>query len=177
MDPAFRLAPEAQAIAVRLIDDHEVLSDELGDTRVVCVLSDPVPVLRGAECAAFIAVPTVQGALHHLFEHFVVDLAAPVLEGEMPDYLVLLHAELWPTLNAVQQERLIFHELLHVKARRDEITGAVRRNHLGRVITRLIPHDYEVFDVELRRYGADVCGVQPLVAALASTPAVQKVPA
>jgi predicted metallopeptidase len=162
--PAFRLAPDAQAIAARLIDE---LFDTLTDQRIVCVLSEPVPVLRGSACAAFIAIPIVQGALRDLFGWFVDNLCAPVLEGESPDYLVLLHAERWPTLSPEAQERLVFHELSHVEAKCDT-NGIPRTGRDGRTLTKLVPHDYELFDQELRRYGADLCDAQPLVDALAA---------
>jgi hypothetical protein len=162
---AFALAPSAATIAARLVETVPEFA-HLADQRVLWVASSRTPMLRGSECAAFIATASVQGALHWFIDWLIALFGAEPLEGASPDYLVILDGTLWPALDASAQERLVFHELCHVVALVDS-NGLVRRSPFdNRVLTKLAPHDFELFDAELRRYGTVVCGADGLVSAI-----------
>lgn len=164
---SFALAPSVQSVAARLIQATPEFS-HLVDQRIVFAFSERTPMLHGAPCLAFIAAPNVQGPLHWLVDWLIAGLAYPVLEGESPDYLVLVDAALWPTLDAERQDRLVFHELCHVVAKVDEDTGIPKRSPQdGRILTKLVPHDYELFAAELLTYGPLVCGADQLAVDLA----------
>lgn len=160
MDDEYALAHEPQAIAERLIAELDEFA-HLSYAGIVCVFSRRTPVLRGAECAAFIATPAVQGALRGLFDWSIARLAAPVLERLGLDevaYLVLIDAALWPELDPERRERLIYHELCHVKMRENERGPCLDRQ--GRPLLKLVPHDTEVFNAEVRKYGPEVVGLE-----------------
>lgn len=165
---SFALAPEPQALVAALVASCDEFS-HLTDARIVCIASQPTPVLRGAACKAFIASPSVQvSPLKPLFAFLLAQLVSPLLDWEMPDYILVVDAALWPTLDAEHQERLVYHELCHVIARVDEDTGLERRSpEDGRILTKLQPHEYEFFDEEVRRYGPAVCELDRAAVAIA----------
>jgi hypothetical protein len=165
---SFDLAPEAQALAARLVSACDEFS-HLADARLLCVASQRQPVLRGAPCEAFITSPAVQvSPLKWLFEWMLAQLAAPLFGNDLPDYVLILDAALWPTLDDEHRERLIYHELSHIEPRIDEETGIPKLSREdGRVMLKLVPHTYEFFDLEVRRYGPDVCGLTDAALAIA----------
>lgn len=163
---SYSLAPEPQALAVRLIARCDEFA-HLVDARIACLWSEQQPMLRGAPCAAFVGYPRVQGPFSPLFAWLIASLCAPLCDQEEPDFLVIFDHALWPALDAERQERLVYHELCHVVAREDEY-GVVRTSpDDGRVLLKLVPHDYEFFDQEVRRYGPDVCGLDGAAVAIA----------
>lgn len=148
---------------IREVDEFVHLSE----ARIACLGSQRTPMLRGASCRAFIAIPGVQGPLSPLFDWMIANLCEPLFARELPDFLVVIDAAVWPTLDALRQERLVFHELKHVVVREDEF-GVPKFGQDHRPALKLIPHDYEFFDSEVRRYGADVCELVDAAVAIAA---------
>jgi hypothetical protein len=60
-----------------------------------------------------------------------------------------------------------YHELCHIVARVDENDVERRSPDDGRVLLRLIRHDWEFFTAEVLRYGPSVCGVDDAARAIA----------
>jgi hypothetical protein len=165
LEDSFALAPEARAICARLLERVDRFA-HLGQARFVCLASQPAVTLRGAECAAIVTVPMVQGPLKRLFDWLIASTCAPVLAWEEPDFLILIDAAVWSTLDAVRQERLMFHELCHVVARENEY-GVPKLDAEGRPMLKLVPHDVEVFHDEIATYGPETCGIEDACLAIA----------
>lgn len=165
---SFAPAPDVQAALSLLVASCDEFS-HLSDARILCVNSQPVPMLRGTPCAAFICSPQVQvSPLRPLFAFMLAQLSAPLFDWEPPDFVLMVDAALWPTLDEERQERLIYHELCHVVARVDEETGLEKRSQEdGRILLKLVPHEYEFFDQEMRKYGPAVCELEPAAVAIA----------
>jgi hypothetical protein len=157
-------ADEAAAIADRLVQTVDELH-HLRTARIAWIAMPPPVMLRGWPCAAFIAQPRVQGPLRVVFETLLDHWLGDEWDGLPPDYLVLVDAERWATLDAERQERLVYHELSHVRQREDRFGAPVFAND-GRPRWRLVPHDTEVFHEEIRRYGTEICGLEAHEAAL-----------
>lgn len=164
-EDSFRLADAPQALASRLIDELTEFSHCFA-AKVVCVFSERQLFLRGAPAAAFIAAPFAQGAMKHLWTWLLTGFMAPRLAWEEPDYVVLFDRPLWDALDAVGQERLVYHELKHIAQRTDEF-GAPQFTKEGTPKLKLIPHDAEYFDDEVTRYGVAVCGLDAHAVAIA----------
>jgi len=130
------------------------------------VLSQPEVRLHGSQKWAIVAIPSVQGPLSRLFDWMLAQLCAPLLEWEEADFVVLIDAAIWSTLDAVRQERLIYHELCHVVARENEY-GVPKLDAEGRPMLRLVPHDAEFFHDEVERYGIEVCQLEDTCLAIA----------
>jgi hypothetical protein len=163
---SYSLAPEPQALVSQLVARCDEFA-HLVDMRAACVWSEQQPMLRGAPCAAFIGYPRVQGPFSPLFAWCMATVCAPLFEQEEPDFLIIFDHALWPTLEGERQERLVYHELCHVVAREDEYGQPRFSNDDGRVLLKLVPHDYEFFDQEVRRYGPDVCNLDGAAVAIA----------
>lgn len=160
---SFALATEAQGLVARVQMLPE-LQHTVG-ARILCVLSQPQVFLRGDPAAAFIGPPKVQGPLRPLVEWFLCGLATPVLDGQEPEFLVMIDAAIWSTLDATRRERLIYHELKHLVI---AVTGdgEPRLHEDGRFQLRVARHDHEVFEDEIKRYGAEVTGIESLCEAI-----------
>jgi len=163
-DDTYALAPDAQAVMQRL----QMLPSlaHTREARIVCVSSQRTPMLRGWPCRAFIGTPRVQGPYRPFFEWFLAAFCRPILGGEEPEYLVVIDAALWPGLDATQQERLMFHELLHLREKENPETGEPRLHEDGRPQLQVVPHDVEVFTEEVARYGAEACALDALCQAI-----------
>jgi hypothetical protein len=159
LDDTYRLAKEPQAVVERLITDFDEFS-HLMRARIVCVLSERTPMLRGSPCAAFIGPPTVQGAYRPLFDWLVAEFTKPLLEGDDPEYFIIIDAALWPTLDSERQERLMYHELCHLQPREGEDGSGIRLDREGRPLLKVVPHDTEVFHAEIRKYGPHIVGLE-----------------
>jgi hypothetical protein len=129
-------------------------------------LSQPTVTLRGSACNAIVCVPSVQGPLNRFFVWLIARECAPLLEWEEPDFLIVIDGAIWPSLDGVRQERLIFHELCHVVARENEY-GVPKLDSEGRPMLRLVPHDIEAFEDEVTTYGVEVCGLEDACIAIA----------
>lgn len=165
LEDSFALASEAQGICVQLVERVDRFA-HLGQARFAVLASQPVVTLRGAECAAIVTVPMVQGPLKRLFDWLIAGTCAPLLEWEEPDFLILVDAAIWSTLDAVQKERLMFHELCHVVARETEY-GVPKLDSEGRPMLKLVPHDVEVFHEEVATYGPETCGIEEVCLSIA----------
>lgn len=122
---------------------------------------------------AFIGQPRVQGPLGALFTWMLAGACAKVLEWDEPDFVIVIDAALWPDLDAVGQERLMYHELRHVAAVENEF-GVPRLDHEGRPLLKLVPHDAEFFHDEVEKYGVQVCGLEDAAIAIAEGEANQR---
>jgi len=162
----FALASDVQAIATRLIDEVDRFA-HLGQARFVCLGSQPTVTLRGAQCNAIVTMASVQGPMRRLFDWMVAYFAAPVLDWDEPDFLIIVDAAVWSTLDTVRQERLVFHELCHVVAIENEY-GVPKLDNEGRPMLKVVPHDIEYFHGELERYGLAVCGAEDAATSIAA---------
>lgn len=162
---SYALQDDAQALVARLVAELDEFS-HLAQARIVCVSSARAPMLHGWPCAAFVVVPHVQGPLAHLFDWLVAGFTDAVLDGEDPDVLMLIDAALWPSLDAEGQERLIYHELCHIVPKEAADGSGIRLGRDGRPLLTLRPHDAEVFNAELVRYGPAVVGIDDTVHAI-----------
>jgi hypothetical protein len=182
---------EALAIARYLIDER--FSTELGhvaQARILFVRSEREVMLHGHPAAAYICRPRVQGAMSAFVEDLLARFAAPLFEGHDPDFVVRVDAAAWDALSytepssefwralhvavppgatwPVGRERLIFHELKHVRQAVDK-DGALRFSaEDGRPVLALQPHDAEFFHDELEYYGPTVCGAEDTAIAIAA---------
>jgi hypothetical protein len=129
--------------------------------------------LHGAACYAFIAQPSVQGPLSKLFTWMLAGACARELEWEEPDFVIVIDAAIWPTLDALRKERLMYHELRHIAARENEY-GVPTLDKEGRAMLKLVPHDAEFFHDEVSRYGLEVCGLEETAIAIAEGIATDK---
>ncbi len=169
---SFALAPEAQAIGDRLIADVERLA-HLGQARLVYMASQPLVTLHGIPSNACVVQPAVQGPLKRWFDWALAGFAAPVLEWDEPDFVILIDAAVWGTLDARRRERLIYHELRHIVARETEY-GVPKLDAEGRPMLRLVAHDIEAFEDEIATYGIEVCGLEDACVAIADGLAVDR---
>jgi hypothetical protein len=161
----FALAPDAQAAMGTLIARLDEFA-HLSDARIVCVNSERVPMLRGNPCVAFIGQPSVQGPYSPWFTWALAQFCAPLCAGELPDFLVMIDRAVFESLDNERRERVLYHELCHVVPREDEF-GIPKLGQDGRLLLKIIPHDFEFFDREVRRYGPDTCELVPAALALA----------
>jgi hypothetical protein len=122
---------------------------------------------------AIVGVPRAQGPFSRLFDWMVAQLCASVCEWEEPDFLILVDAAIWPSLDPMRKERLMFHELCHVVARENEY-GVPRLDAEGRPMLRLVPHDVEAFEDEITTYGIEVCGLESACVAIAEGAALDR---
>lgn len=160
---SYALASEAQSLIAR-----EQLRPQLQHTvgaRILCVSSQLQVFLRGDPAAAFIGPPKVQGPLRGLFEWFMGRLGEPVLNGEDPEFIVMIDAAIWSSLDATKRERLIFHELKHLEIALNG-DGEPRLHEDGRFQLRVKRHDHEVFEDEIIIFGPEVCEIDGLCQAI-----------
>lgn len=149
---SYRYAADAQEILARLVLERPEFG-HLAQARVLCVLSERQPVLHGNPCVAHIGIPSVQGPYSWLFDWLLERFLADALEGQSLDFLVLIDAALWPTFDDVRKERLIYHELCHLQPKEDALGRGIRLGNDGRPLLKVVPHDVEAFNEEIRRYG------------------------
>jgi hypothetical protein len=179
----------AELIARQLIAEHAELS-HLQQARVLFILSQREVMFRGFPAAAYIMGTRVQGAMSAFVEDLVAQFASPVFEGHDPDFIVRVDAATWDVLAhtepaitfwraahfaaadtatwGIGQERLLFHELLHIYQRTDKDGALKFSDDDGRPVLALRPHDAEFFHDELERYGPTVCGAVDAAIAIAA---------
>lgn len=162
---SFALAVAAQAVTTHLIATLDEFA-HLSDARIACVFSERVPMLRGTPCHAFIGQPTVQGPFSPWFEWSLAQFCVELFAGEPPDFVMMIDRAVWDSESLERRERLMYHELCHVVSREDEF-GVAKMADDGRPLLKIVPHDYEFFDAEVRRYGPDVCNLDRAAIALA----------
>lgn len=169
---SFALAADAQAFVRRLqlLPEHAHTADAL----ILCIDSQRAVMLRGWPCNALIAEPKIQGPFREMWRWFLAGLGKPVLNGEDPEFIVLIDAAVWSSLDATARERLIYHELKHLQVKENAETGEPRLHKDGRLQLRLVPHDVEVFTDEVARYGPEVTGLETLCEAIVTGATRQK---
>lgn len=169
------LAAEPAAIVARLVAGcDEFAHVQEADPRLLVLFSQRVIPFRGGRAWAVIIQPRWQGPLGMVAEFLLAQLGRPVFEGEDPDYVVLVDAAIWSALDAEGRERLMFHELSHLQAQEDE-WGAIRRSkETGKPLLKLVPHDVELFESEMRRYGVEVCHAEGFMHAIIDGEASRK---
>jgi hypothetical protein len=170
---SYRYAADAQEILARLVLERPEFG-HLTQARVLCVLSERQPMLHGNPCIAHIGAPSVQGPYSWLFDWLLERFLADPLENQTLDYLVLIDAALWPTFDDVQRERLIYHELCHLQPKEDTHGRGIRLGNDGRPLLKVVPHDIEAFDEEIRRYGPRVVGIEDTCVAIADGLAAER---
>jgi hypothetical protein len=163
----FTLAKDPQLLAAQQISDFEEFGHlREADPLFVCLFSARTLWLRGAEAAAFVCEPRVQGPLRWLFEFLIAKECAPLCEWVTPEFLILFDVAHWQGLDAERQARLVYHELRHIQPKVDEY-GVVKRNKDdGKPELRLVHHDVEVFNDEILRYGPLVVGLEETAKAI-----------
>jgi hypothetical protein len=175
LDDSVTIAAEPKAIAARLIanlEDFSHLKD--ADPLLLFVFSERALPFRGGMAAAVIIEPRWQGPLGIVAEFLVAQLTRQQESVALdPDYVVIVDASNWRSLDAERRERLIWHELSHLVAREDE-WGVIRRSQEGKPLLKLVPHDFEYFESEIRRYGVEVCGADGLPHAVVAGEAAKR---
>jgi hypothetical protein len=168
LDDSVSLAAEPHTVAARLIaslDDFAHLKE--ADPSLLFVFSERAIPFRGGLAAAVVCEPRWQGPLGLIAEVLIAQFGARQLGAPRdPDYIVVVDASHWRSLDAERRERLMFHELSHLVAREDEF-GVVRRNpQTGKPLLKLVPHDVEVFISEVARYGIETVGCEAIAPAI-----------
>ncbi len=136
-------------------------------TAMFAIRGQNQPRLHGAPCHAFISLPRVQGPLAHYYRflgtrylHEGAEEAPPEGQPESmtePDFLIIYDGPVVDTWPALKVESLFYHELCHIKQKEDEETGAPKFDEeTGQPRLIIVPHDTEVFDGEIRRYGPEL---------------------
>jgi len=162
---SYALAVAAQAITAHLIRSLDEFA-HLGEARIACMFSERAVMLRGSPCNAFIGTPSVQGPFSPWFEWAIAQFCVSLFDGEPADFVMMIDRAIFESLDEERRERLMYHELCHVVPREDEF-GIAKLGDDGRLLLRLVPHDYEFFDAEVRRYGPDVCDLDRAAIAIA----------
>lgn len=162
---SFALAADAQVVMATLIARLDDFA-HLHEARIACLWSERVPMLHGHPCRAFIGEPRVQGPMRPWFEWALAQFCASLFHGEPPDFVMVIDHAVFVSLDDEQRERLLYHELSHLVAKEDEF-GIAKLGDDGRLLLKTIPHDFEFFDAEVRRYGPDVCDLAPAAIAIA----------
>lgn len=174
-DDTITLAAEPATIAERVIlefEEHGYVREAA--PRLLFLFSQRTLFLHGGQKAAVIVQPRWQGPLGMVAEFMLAQLGRPVLDGLDPDYVVIADIAIWNGLDAERRERLISHELSHLQPQQDEF-GCVRRSkETGKPLLKLAPHDVELFESEMRRYGVEVCGAEDFVMAVVNGEANRK---
>lgn len=165
LDDSYSLAVDPQAVVARLIADKPEFQ-HLTRARIVCMLSQQTPMLRGCPCWAFVGRPSVQGPYKALFDWMLSQFVAPLLDGDDVEYLIVFDAAIWPSLDAIRQERLCYHELCHLQPREAEDGSGIRLDREGRPQLKVVPHDAEFFFDEVRTYGPEVTELHDAVASI-----------
>lgn len=162
------LAEEPQALAARVLETCEELA-HVADAapRILYLASQRVLWLHGGQKAAVIVQPRWQGPLGMVAEVLIAHLAAGQFEASLdPDYVVIVDAAVWSSLDDIGRERLMFHELSHLQQPEDEFGVPRIHKETGRPLLKLMPHDVELFESEVRRYGVEVCNADGFVRAV-----------
>lgn len=163
---SYAVLPEAHQLATELIgqcDEFRHLS--LAQPAILYLLSQPQVFLHGTPAAACIVSNRVQ-APQPMKGLAAFLLAQTFSDGDDPDFLVFFDAATWSVLDLERRERLVFHELSHLRQRLTD-DGELRFTDDGRPVLALVPHDYEFFDAEVRRYGPIVCDLDTAAVAIA----------
>jgi len=168
---SFTLCPEAQSLVPR-VQLYPELQHTVG-ARIVCIESQIELKLRGDPAWAFIGMPQLQGAHRHLVSFLIAGFCTPVLNGEEPEFLVLVDAVAWRFLDGRRKEWLIYHELKHLVIAVNG-GGDPLQHEDGRWKLRTTRHDHEVFADEITRYGSDVEGLDKLAEAIVQGHANEK---
>lgn len=153
----YRLAHEPRVIVTRLITLLPVF-DHLAAAKLACIFSEDTLMVRGVQAAAFVTLPSVQGVQRNQFEWFLTEFVRDWFEGALPDFVIYFDRPWWDGLDDERRERLVFHELKHIQQKTDENDVPKFNKETGDPLLKLVPHDTELFDDELTRYGTDVCG-------------------
>lgn len=160
-DDSVTLAPECQALMARLIascDEFQHLQE--AQPRIAVLFSARALFVHGGQAAAFIGAPRWQGPTANLVAFLVAQFVRSVLDMEDPDYLIVVDAAIWSSLDVERQERLMFHELSHLVPQEDEFGVPRRSRKTGKPLLKLVPHDVEVFLAEITRYGPEIVGIE-----------------
>lgn len=168
-------AAEPASIAARLIDSAEELSHlQEAQPLLLVLFSQRTLILHGGPCAAVIIQPRWQGPLGIVAECLLAEFGRPVLEGNDPDYVIVVDIAIWASLDAERRERLMFHELTHLQVVEDEFGVKKRNKQTGKPMLKLVPHDVELFESEMRRYGVEVCNAEDFLIAVVDGEARRK---
>lgn len=163
---SFALAGLPQATVALLIQDCSEFA-HLAHARIACIFSERQLFLHGGPCAALITTgPNTQGPCRHLVDWLLSRFTAPLHGDEDADFLILVDRVVWDALDLERRERLCYHELCHIQQVEDENGVGKFSREDGRPMLKLRPHDAEVFNAELEKYGAVICDFDATVAAV-----------
>lgn len=172
LSDSFSLLAEAQALTAELLDRCDELTHiRLAQPAIVCVLTQQRLTLRGHAAEAVItdSTPRIYQPHSGLYEFMLAAFVGELLQGASPDYLIFFDAVCWQLRTAAGGdacEALVFHELCHLQPKLDKEGNPAVDRETGRPKLQMVPHDYERFDAEIRRYGPVALGLEPLVGAL-----------
>lgn len=92
--------------------------------------------------------------------------------GQVPDFIITIHAGWWVQAGDAERCVLIEHELYHCAQDRDTYGAPKFNQSTGRPSFVIRGHDVEEFVGVVRRYGADASGVRQLVDAANDRPEI-----
>ena len=97
--------------------------------RIAYLFSQRTLYLHGGQCAAFIAVPKVQGPLRDFVAFLIAQCVLAQVSDDAadyddPDYVVLFDVAYWRTLPDEGRARLVYHGLSHVQHVAERVRGA-----------------------------------------------------
>ena len=137
--------------------EHEHLLD--GEAVVdFLVVRDPV-IKQEMEVLGSVHLPTVQGRLKGVFNWMLVNKL-----GRIPDFLVLLDKDYWMSVETLDREILIHHEMCHMIHKKNN-EGELRFDMFGNPVWGLRGHSVEEFNETVSRYGAYSQEIREFIAA------------
>jgi len=126
--------------------EHMHLAD--GEPDVAFLMRNFDKVEAGRQVLGSVHLPGVQGKLKDVFEWMLASLL-----GGVPDFLVILDAGYWESVDDRRREILMFHEMAHCVQAEDQF-GTPKFTREGIPVWKLRGHSVEEFTEVVRRYGA-----------------------
>ncbi|HEX5678715.1 MAG TPA: putative metallopeptidase [Alcanivorax sp.] len=150
----YRLPPKGKhqpkEIYNRLVKRCPEFEDQREYQPTVGFLMREFPLVEGGRTVlGAMHLPAVQGKLRSLFEWMVERMF-----GHLPDFIMILDAGYWDSVDAKLREILVFHEMCHMALKINNDGDMVIDDETGRPKWKLVGHDVEEFTAVVARYGA-----------------------
>ena len=138
--------------------EHEHLKN--GKPTVGFLLRAHPKLEAGRQVLGSVHMPQVTGKLRDVFTWMV-----EFTFGGIPDYLVILDAGYWESVDDRLREILMFHEMSHCVQKTDRYGEPQYSRITGEPVWGLVGHDVEEFTAVVARYGAWNDDIESFVAA------------
>jgi hypothetical protein len=153
-------ADDPRPIAAQLVAECAEFNDlRLGEAAVLFLFRMETKDKNGKAVLGEMCLPRFQGSLAPL----ATWLLAKVCDG-IPDFLMILDRQWWVQADRMSRTALVFHELLHCTIAADK-EGEQKFTDDGRPVWAIRPHDVEVFNEEVARFGAWHADIAAFIAA------------